>query len=112
LNDPRPLSVDAADIRDFCLIRPFLLGISSAGLKREFTVTVVSCTADEVRLKLVPNPPDPHRVPYYGDRFDHVAVILDRQTWLPKAIRIRALSGSETVHVFHDMTLDAPQRTE
>jgi hypothetical protein len=100
-------AVGAVDIRDFSLIKPFLLGILPTTVKSSFTVTIVNCGADEVRLKLVPHRRCEFRQYGYDAEYDHAELILDRQTWLLKAIKVCEVSGVETVHVFRSMAVNS-----
>jgi hypothetical protein len=104
-NGPIPLQLNIADLRDILLIRPFLLGMPAAEVKRRFTVTIESHTPYEVRVKLVPrlNEATPPRGNEAIRYYDHAVLILDPKTGFLKGLQIRDLTGAETVHVFQNM---------
>src|SRR5262249_36826473 len=79
-----------------------LLGMPVAELKEQFAVTLLSDKPDEVWLTLVPRNKE-LAIPY-----EKAVVILDRHTWLAKAIKTREITGTETVHVFKNMLVDTP----
>jgi hypothetical protein len=99
-----PFDASASDILDFYRLRPFLGGTSPGSAKRDFVTTLIYNDDDEVRLKLVPQRKEFEE--RFRARYDHAELILDRRTWLPKALQIEDLNGAETVHVFHDLAVN------
>jgi hypothetical protein len=90
------------DVWHFFWAKPFLLGMPTAELKEQFNITLLSDKPDdEVWLKLIPRRKE-------GAVFYESAVlILDRSTWLSKAIKTRDVIGSETVQVFKNVAVNS-----
>jgi hypothetical protein len=89
------------DVWDLFLAKPFLLGLPADELKEQFAVTILAAWPDEVRLKLVP------RREEVALNYESATLLLDRHTMLTKAIKMRDPIGSETVHAFKDVSINA-----
>src|SRR5262249_11215966 len=108
VNGAPSVSLSESDALEFLLVRPFLVGISVGSIAHDFSTTLVGNTDTGVRLKLVPKERELNS--YYDVQYDHAELILDRRTWLPRAVKIQYLNGAETVHVFHDLTVNGSNR--
>src|SRR5262245_54591523 len=98
-----PFFLSEFDVWNFFWAKPFLLGMPVAELKEQFTVTLLGDKPDdEIWLTLVP------RRKEIAVQYERGVVILDRHRWLAKAIKTRETTGSETVHVFKDVTVNSP----
>ncbi len=89
-------------IHDLSIARPFLLGMPAADIKKKFTVTVIKNESNEARLNLIP------RDRRLAASLTKAVLILDRETWLAKALKIHDPTGAESVHVFKNMRVNSP----
>src|SRR5258708_4630062 len=89
------------DVWHFFCAKPFLLGMPMAEFKKQFAPTILTTDADEVRLKLAP------RRKEIAIWCESAVLILDRRTWLAKAVKTQDVTGAESVHVFKNMTVNS-----
>jgi hypothetical protein len=82
--------------------KPFLLGMPSDELKRRFKVIVLSEDDAEVRLQFEPIWPRDKM------QFSSAQLILSRPGYRPRALKSVGPGGAETVHVFSDVAVNAP----
>jgi hypothetical protein len=98
-----PFFFSDIDLWQFFWAKPFLLGMPVAELKEQFTATIVGDKADdEVRLTLVP------RRKEIAVWYEKAVLVLDRDKWLTKAVKLHDVTGSATVQVFKNVTVNAP----
>jgi hypothetical protein len=85
---------------DLMFFKPFTLG-TPGKLKERFNMRQMKATDDELWLELIPR-----RAADSGS-FANVTLILDRRTWLTRALRVRDPTGCQTVYVFHNIKVNS-----
>jgi len=90
-----------AESSDLSIARSFVLGIPARQLKAKFRVVIEQVSAEEVWLTFLP------RVQQIAAICIKAVLILDRRTWLPKALKQIDPTGSEMVHIFKNMRINA-----
>jgi hypothetical protein len=88
-------------MREFPLSRPFLLGMPAAELKEAFRIELMSQNDAEVWLKLSPKRPRERAL------YERAILILKRDDYTPRALKLADLTGGEMVHVFSDVQFNA-----
>jgi hypothetical protein len=107
-----PLDKDPAPASDpryeplFGWTKPFLLGMPPDELKRRFKVTLLSEDDAEVRLQFEPIWPRDKL------QLSSAQLILSKVFYRPRALKMVGPSGAETVHVFKDVAVNAPDDRE
>jgi hypothetical protein len=89
--------VDVLDT--FFLARPFLVGMPAEELREQFAIDILKEAPGEIRLKLLP------RQKNIAANIAQAILILDRETWLTKGMKIQDPTGAEVVHVFKNVRI-------
>jgi len=80
---------------------PFLFGMKADQAQRRYALELLKETEREVWLKAIP------RLQQDAVNYREATIILDRETFLPRAVRLIDPSGNkETVHAFKDLTVN------
>jgi hypothetical protein len=87
-------------ISQFPIPRPFLLGMPAAELKDRFQIELKSESDTEVWLAFTP------KIKKDQANLTHAILILSKDQYRPKALKMVNPVGSETVHVFKNMQID------
>jgi hypothetical protein len=85
---------------DLLFLRTFVLGMPADRLKRRYKVKLLKETGDELWLQLLPRRAEDSVI-------QKAALILDRRTWLTKALKVWDPTGAETVHIFKNIKVNS-----
>jgi hypothetical protein len=88
-------------IQEFWLARPFLLGMPANELRLRFHVKLVSQSEKELRLRFVPKAGRDQAF------YSQAVLILTKEKYEPRALKMIHPDGRETVHVFSDVRVNS-----
>jgi hypothetical protein len=91
-------------IQEFWLARPFLLGMPIDELRHRFRIELQVQNENEIRLKFEPKSERDQA------RFSRATLILRKERYEPRAIKMIDSTGSATVHVFADVRVNSNWR--
>lgn len=90
-------------LKELPLAKPFFLGLPAKQLKGRFKIKVMKESDDELWLQLIPRREED------SGNLQKAVLILDRQRWLPRAIKMIDPTGCETVHVFQKVKVNSAE---
>lgn len=93
-----------SSLAQFPLAGRLLFGAGMGDLREEFEIRLVNQTNREIWISLTPRPREPAAMP----SFSEAKLILDSETFLPKAVMLRSAASKRdsTVFTFHDIRLN------
>jgi hypothetical protein len=86
---------------DLLFLKPFIMGTPADQLKKRFTIRQLRENGQELWLELVP------RRQKDADSFEKAVLILDRRSWLPRALKLYDPTGGRTVHIFQNVKVNS-----
>jgi hypothetical protein len=94
--------IDWEAVRQFPLASPFLLGMPAAEMKDRFQIELKSETDTEVWLAWTPKKKKDQ------ENLTQAILILSKDQYRPRALKMLDPTGAETVHVFKDVEINRP----
>jgi hypothetical protein len=80
--------------------KPFFLGMPAQQLKGQFKIRIAKESNDELWLDFVP------RRPEVFSNIERAVLILNRRSWLPRALKLYDPTGGQTVHIFQNIRVN------